>query len=177
MPGAVTVGDSDLCCCVPCRSSAIISLCWFYTGALGVILFQITTIILFIVRPTCKNNVCTCVLIWWASFEILGLCPVLNENYFCRMPVHTCFARCAWNGRHTCHWGHLFFFWGCTFVEFIYRVFTRMPGGVTVGDSDLCCCVPCLSTAIISICLLIFHVSINKQTKITISVPSSLEAL
>ena len=23
-------------------------------------------------------------------------------------------------------------------------VFTRMPGGVTVGDSGLCCCVPCL---------------------------------
>ena len=27
-------------------------------------------------------------------------------------------------------------------VEFMYLVFTRMPGGVTVGDSGLCCCVP-----------------------------------
>ena len=24
-------------------------------------------------------------------------------------------------------------------VEFMYRVSTRMPGGVTVGDSGLCC--------------------------------------
>ena len=69
------------------------------------------------------------------------------------------------------------FFEDVPLVEFMYLVFTRTPGGVTVGDSDLCCCVPCLSTAIISICLLIFHVSINKQTKITISVPTSLEAL
>ena len=30
-------------------------------------------------------------------------------------------------------------------------------GGVTVGDSGLCCCVPCLSSAIISLCLLILH--------------------
>ena len=27
---------------------------------------------------------------------------------------------------------------------------TRMPGGVTVGDSGLCCCVPCLSNALTS---------------------------
>ena len=26
--------------------------------------------------------------------------------------------------------------------EFVYLVFTCMPGGVTVGDSGLCCCVP-----------------------------------
>ena len=32
--------------------------------------------------------------------------------------------------------------------------FTRMPGGVTIGDSGLCCCVPCLSRAIIALCLL-----------------------
>ena len=37
-------------------------------------------------------------------------------------------------------------------VEFLYRVFTRMPGRVTVGDSGLCCCVPRLSSAIISLC-------------------------
>ena len=42
-------------------------------------------------------------------------------------------------------------------VEFIYLVFTCTPGGVTVGDSGLCCCVLCLSNAIISLCLLIFH--------------------
>ena len=42
-------------------------------------------------------------------------------------------------------------------VEFMYLVFTRTPGGVTVGDSGLCCCVPCLSSAIISLCLLVLH--------------------
>ena len=35
-------------------------------------------------------------------------------------------------------------------------VFTRTPGGVNVSDSDLCCCVPCLSSAIISLCWLGF---------------------
>ena len=40
-------------------------------------------------------------------------------------------------------------------VDFIYPVFTRMPGGATVGDSGLCCCVPGLSSAIKSHCLLI----------------------
>ena len=38
------------------------------------------------------------------------------------------------------------------FVELTYLVFTRTPGGVTVGDSGLCCCVPCLPSAIISLC-------------------------
>ena len=37
-------------------------------------------------------------------------------------------------------------------VEFMYLVFTRTPGGLTVGDSGLCCCVSCLSIAIISHC-------------------------
>ena len=40
-------------------------------------------------------------------------------------------------------------------VEFMYFVFTRMPGGVTVGDSGRGSCVPCLSSAIFSLCLLI----------------------
>ena len=44
-------------------------------------------------------------------------------------------------------------------VDFIYPVFTRMPGGVTVNDSGLCCCVPCLLSAIISLCLVILSVS------------------
>ena len=35
-------------------------------------------------------------------------------------------------------------------VEFMYLVFTRMPGGVTVGDSGPCC-VPCLLSTIISL--------------------------
>ena len=36
-------------------------------------------------------------------------------------------------------------------VEFRYLVFPRMPGGVTVGGLGLCCCVACLSSAIISL--------------------------
>ena len=42
-------------------------------------------------------------------------------------------------------------------VEFMYRVFTRMPGAVTVGESGPCCCVPCLLSAISSFRLLIYH--------------------
>ena len=34
-------------------------------------------------------------------------------------------------------------------VEFKYLVFTRTPGGVIVGDSGLCRCVPRLFSAII----------------------------
>ena len=45
-----------------------------------------------------------------------------------------------------------FFLEDVPLVEFIYFVFTRTPGGVTVGDSGLCCCVPCLSSAIIYLC-------------------------
>ena len=41
-----------------------------------------------------------------------------------------------------------FFFEDVFLVEFLYLVFTRMPGGVTVGDSDVSCFVPCLSSAI-----------------------------
>ena len=47
------------------------------------------------------------------------------------------------------------FFEDVPLVEFMCLVFTHTPGGVTVGDSGLCCCVPCLSSAIISLCLLI----------------------
>ena len=36
-------------------------------------------------------------------------------------------------------------------VEFIHIVFTRKSGAVIVGDSGLFCCVPCLSSAIISL--------------------------
>ena len=51
------------------------------------------------------------------------------------------------------------FFEDVPLVGFIYLVFTRTPGGVTVGDSGLCCCVPCLSSAVISLCLLIHVVT------------------
>ena len=57
---------------------------------------------------------------------------------------------------YICYWGHPFFQY-VPLVEFKYLVFTRTPGGVIVGDSGLCCCVPCLSSAIISLWLLILH--------------------
>ena len=37
---------------------------------------------------------------------------------------------------------------------FMYPAFTSMPGGVTEGDSGLCCCVPWLLSAINSLCWL-----------------------
>ena len=49
-------------------------------------------------------------------------------------------------------------------MEFIYLVFTRMPGGVTVGDSGLCCCVPCLLNAMNSLRLMI-HLGQKKERK------------
>ena len=49
-------------------------------------------------------------------------------------------------------------------VEFIYLVFTRMPGRVTVGDSGLCYCVPCLLSTIISLYLGILRRSCRPQS-------------
>ena len=37
-------------------------------------------------------------------------------------------------------------------VELMDPVLTRTPGGVTPGKSDLCCCVPCVTSAISSLC-------------------------
>ena len=69
------------------------------------------------------------------------------------MPIHTCDARCVSNGGYICIWGASLFE-DVRLVEFMYLIFARMPVGVTVGDSGLCCCVPCLSSAFISLCLL-----------------------
>ena len=57
------------------------------------------------------------------------------------------------------------FFDDVPLVAFMYLVFTRTPVGVTVDDSGLCCCVPCLSSAIISICLLILHAITTQKCK------------
>ena len=84
-------------------------------------------------------------------------CWLYGSITCCRYePVSTCVAECARNGGYICHWGHLFIE-NVSLVEFIYVVSTRTPGGVTVGDSGLCCCVLCLSNAIISLCSLILH--------------------
>ena len=81
---------------------------------------------------------------------------MFHLEWFCLMPVHTCVDKCAWNGGYIYIRG-TFFFKAAPLLEFVYLVFTRMPGGVTVGDSGLCCCVPCPSSAIISLRLVILH--------------------
>ena len=53
---------------------------------------------------------------------------------------------------------------GCIFGGVMYLIVTRMPVGVTVGDSCLCCCVPCLSVAYISLRLLILRLKIRFGT-------------
>ena len=70
------------------------------------------------------------------------------------MPVHIYVAECAWNRGYICHWGASFLE-DVSLVELMYPVLTSVPGGVTVGDSGLCCCVPCLLNAINSLCFLI----------------------
>ena len=50
-------------------------------------------------------------------------------------------------------------------MELLHLLFTHMPGGVTVGDSVLYGCVPCLSSAFISLCLLIHVHGIVPSTK------------
>ena len=52
-------------------------------------------------------------------------------------------------------------------VEFMYPVLTCMQGGVTAGNSGLCCCVPCLSNTITSLyCVVDWAQSTNWLTKI-----------
>ena len=38
----------------------------------------------------------------------------------------------------------------------MFHVFNHMPGGATIDDSGLCCCVPCLLSAVNSTCLFIY---------------------
>ena len=59
-------------------------------------------------------------------------------------------------------------------MELIYLVFTRTPGGVIVGDSGLCCCVPCLSSALISLCVLFSARCSNIEIKKNGCTPSSI---
>ena len=99
-------------------------------------------------------NVRMCVFICWASFEIKGLFWIKIGSAVCL------YTLCRW----VClKWRVHIIPLGASFcedvplVEFMYFVFTCMPGGVTVGDSGLCCFVPCLSSAVISLCLLILH--------------------
>ena len=57
---------------------------------------------------------------------------------------------------YICHW-ELPVLNNVPFVEFMYFVFTRMPGEVTVGDLGRCCCVPRLLSAMNFLCLLLIQ--------------------
>ena len=54
-------------------------------------------------------------------------------------------------------------------VDFIYPVFAPMPGGVTPGDSGLCCCVPGLLSAV-SLSLLLCPWSVERCFAISVVV-------
>ena len=101
-------------------------------------------------------GVCICVIICWASFEIKGLCPVLNKNELCFMPVHTCVAECAWNVGYTRHFGASVFE-DVPLVEFMYLVPCERHAcyvRVTVGDSGLCCiCVTSFERQLTPLCV------------------------
>ena len=70
---------------------------------------------------------------WSLQQHLLWECYVLFQGYFWRWYM----------------WRHHSFtsLEDVPLMEFIYLVFSHMPGGVTVGDSGLCCCVPCLFLA------------------------------
>ena len=51
----------------------------------------------------------------------------LLKNWFRFMPVQTCVAECAWNVGYIYHLGASFFE-DVPLVEFMYLVFTHMPG-------------------------------------------------
>ena len=73
----------------------------------------------------------------------------LNKSWFCRIPVHTCVAEyLKWRVHRPMPLGGIPFR-GSTYGEIMCLAFTCMPGGVTVGDSGLRGCVPCLLRATI----------------------------
>ena len=73
----------------------------------------------------------------WCTFFVLFFCllqnffrSTFNQRHFAKM----CGGCVKW--RYKCHLGASFFE-DVPVVEFMYLVFTRMPGGVTIGDSGL----------------------------------------
>ena len=79
------------------------------------------------------------------SLERLGLqthfFSTMKKEHCCIMQLWTVFKRST--------------LWMSKYSSLVAVDFTRMPGGVTFGNSGLCCCVPCLlSTNFVSFCLL-----------------------
>ena len=57
--------------------------------------------------------------------EMFPIYPIMNENWFCFMLVHTCVAECLkWRGGG----GEILFLRMYPRWSFMYHVFTRMPG-------------------------------------------------
>ena len=54
-------------------------------------------------------------------------------------------------------------------VKFLYLVFTRTPGEVTIDNLGLCSCVPCLSSVITSCSLLNHNYSLQIYTEMGIA--------
>ena len=71
----VTLGDSGLCCCVPCLSSAVVSLCLLILHKRS--------------RPHSVSDYNNS--LWSQRVSVY-------KNWFCRMLLHTCVAECVWNG-------------------------------------------------------------------------------
>ena len=99
----------------------------------------------FILRSTCKC-VCVCVCVYVCvhmlnQFRDLTTMSCLEWklvlSYACK---HLCRRMCL-KWRVYMPLGASFFE-DVPLVEFTYLVFTRTPGGVTVGDSSVCCRVP-----------------------------------
>ena len=66
----------------------------------------------------------------------------LNENGSV-VWLHACVAESVGNGRYACQWGFLLIQEDLAQVEYMYLVFTRMP-----GESGLCGCIPCYTFAV-----------------------------
>ena len=114
-----------------------------------------------------KNNLritSKCMCICWASLEIKGPCPILNEIGSVQC-LYTPVSPSApeMEGVHATG-GHpslrMYVWWSV----FMYLALTSMPGGVPIGNSGLSCYVPCL----------IFFL---KGTALSLSLPLSLSLL
>ena len=68
----------------------------------------------------------------------------------CCVPVPTCVAECARNGGYICHWGHPFLSM-CLWWSFCTLYLLARQVELPQADSGLRGCVPCLSSAIISL--------------------------
>ena len=70
-----------------------------------------------------------------------------------------------WGGGGCCSWINMHENEDVPLVDFMHLVFTRMPSGVTVGDSGLRFWVPCLSSVIISLLFVGWVNRVNRKLR------------